>query len=239
MEFDNKIYFQEFSIGFDEMTSLQKKTHLIVYIHYVGSDNKKAVNFLAAVNMKHTTGLDLYAGVDTCLTLNSLAWRKRLVATITDGASNCLAQTNMLRQCPTAFGVHCCPHRGALACEKGVSALPRLSFVVESMGILGRSFRFSPQRLNAFLEIQETLQSSQKHIQESAFTRWLTNSEAFLSFFSSLPSALLFLRQHSATDNTCVGLFKTFSKIDNLCLVFILCDVFTPISEAFKNVSKN
>jgi hypothetical protein len=78
-----------------------------------------------------------------------------------------------------------------------VWALPRLSLFVESMGILGRSFRFSPQRLNAFLEIQETLQSSQKHIQESAFTRWLTNSEAFLSFFSSLPSALLFLRRRT------------------------------------------
>ena len=102
------------------------------------------------------------------------------------------------------------------------------------MGVLGRSFRFSPQRLNAFLEIQETLQSSQKHIQESAFTRWLTNSEAFLSFFSSLPSALLFLRQQSATDNTCVGLFKTFSKIDNLGLVFILCDVFPQLARLSK-----
>ena len=107
----------------------------------------------------------------------------------------------------------------ALLRVKGCLGSPRLSFVVESMGVLGRSFRFSPQRLNAFLEIQETLQSSQKHIQESAFTRWLTNCEAFLSFFSSLPSALLFLHQQSATDNTCVGLFKTFSKIDNLGLV--------------------
>ena len=38
---------------------------------------------------------------------------------------------------------------------------------------------------------------------------------------------------------TCVGLFKTFSKIDNLGLVFYFVRYFPPISEAFKNVSKN
>ena len=38
---------------------------------------------------------------------------------------------------------------------------------------------------------------------------------------------------------TCVGLFKTFSKIDNLGLVFYFVRCFPPISEAFKNVSKN
>jgi hypothetical protein len=58
MEFDNKIYFQEFSIGFDEMTSLQKKTHLIVYIHYVGSDTEQeSCQLFGCVNMKQTTGL--------------------------------------------------------------------------------------------------------------------------------------------------------------------------------------
>ena len=56
------MHFQEFSIGFDEMTSLQKKLRNSSHRLYTTSNINKAANFLAGVNLKHTTGVDLYAG---------------------------------------------------------------------------------------------------------------------------------------------------------------------------------
>ena len=196
----------------DESLDISIKEQMVVYYRVVGEDGSKKVLFASIEELPAGDAETITATLLGRLSRDGIPLSK-VMSFGSDGATvmtghNTGVSARLLRACPFLLAIHCILHRNALAVqaasnEQDYSRLTFFPYIEQ----LGRFFRDSGTRTEAFAEAQRNRNVKVLKMKLSAFTRWLSHDNTTRVVRLRFLPLLDTLQSEGGSDATANGLY--------------------------------